>query len=252
MLAAFEKIQTESNGEVIPLLYAGADNWTIGQFFDYFAVSALNVPNDNAAGKALLDGSFDWSQWTPIPALFKKIYDEGYMNEDVFTAKYSDYAKLFATDQVAFVTTAPSFSDDAYAINPETEIGIMPVPAWNEGEPPNFSGGERNSMGIWKDSQHIEEAKQILNYFAQPENMALIANASKLPAGIKNVQADHEFAKYYEQYEDVMVYPYFDRVYLPSGMWDVMCNTGMELLADVVTPEEYSEIMKENVERLKQ
>jgi len=250
--SAFEKIKTESGGKVIPLLYAGADNWTIGQFFDYFAVSLLNVPNGGAAGNALLDGSFDWNEWTPLPAKFKEYFDKGYINKDVFTMKFSDYAKLFATDQVAFVSTAPSFADDVYKVNPDSKIGIMPVPAWNDGEQPNFSGGERNTMGVWKDSKVKDAAKKVLAYFSQTDNLKLIENTVKIPSGLKGVEADHEFVSYYKQYESVPVFPYFDRVYLPSGMWDVMCTTGMELLAGGTTPEGYSKTMEENVRRLLQ
>jgi len=46
------------------------------------------------------------------------------------------------------------------------------------------------------------------------------------------------------------VFPYFDRVYLPNGMWDVMCKTGTALLAEQVTPQQFSEKMKQEVERL--
>ncbi len=29
---------------------------------------------------------------------------------------------------------------------------------------------------------------------------------------------------------------YFDRLYLPNGMWDVMGTAGQELMADILTP----------------
>ena len=64
------------------------------------------------------------------------------------------------------------------------------------------------------------------------------------------LQLNHEFAKYYEQYKDVRVFPYFDRVYLPNGMWDIMCTNGLDLIAGHITAAEFSTIMKENVTRL--
>ena len=48
------------------------------------------------------------------------------------------------------------------------------------------------------------------------------------------VDGNYEFLKpYYEKYmsEGVYTIPYFDRVYLPSGLYDVMCTTGTSILA---------------------
>ncbi|KRE69744.1 ABC transporter substrate-binding protein [Paenibacillus sp. Soil750] len=249
LMAASEKIKTESKGEVVPFYFAGADNWTVGEHFDLFAIPQLISPKDNSAS-ALLDGSFDWSKWTPLPTKFKEMYDKGYMNKDVVTAKFSDLAKLFAQDKVAFFDGGPSFADDAYKVNKDVKIGIMPVPSIVAGDTPNFSGGERDTMGIWKDTKHMDEAKKLLAFFAKPENLAKISNVMKLPAGLKGVTATHEFAVYYEQYKDIRVFPYFDRVYLPNGMWDVMCTSGLDLITGHITAEKYSQIMKENVARL--
>ena len=248
LMAAFEKIKKESKGEVVPYFFAGGDNWTIGQHFDEFATSLLISPNDNSA-EALLNGSFDWSKWTPLAQEYKEMFEQGYFNKDVITAKFSDLPKLFATDKVAFFVGAPSFADDVYKINPNAKIGVMPVPAMVEGDEPNFSGGERNTMGVWNNTKYPEQAKKLLAYFAKEENMAKIANVMKAPAGLKGVKATHEFATYYDQYANIRVFPYFDRVYLPSGMWDVLCNSGAELLAGLA-PEKFSDAMKVNVERL--
>ena len=35
---------------------------------------------------------------------------------------------------------------------------------------------------------------------------------------------------YFDKYKTVETFPYFDREYLPSGLWDVMCSTGAEIL----------------------
>lgn len=249
LIAAGEKIKAESNGEVIPFYFSATDNWMVGQYFDYLASSLLITPRNNHAD-ALLDGSFDWTKWTPLPAAFKEMNDKGLINEDVLSSKYDDLPKLFAQNKVAFAFLYPQFADQVHEMNPDVKIGIMPVPAWYDDDQPNFSGGERNTMGIWKDSAHIPQAQQFLNFFAEKQNQAMIASAFKIPAGLKGVEANHEFVEYYEKYQDVQVVPYFDRVYLPSGMWDVMCNTGVQLLAGQITPEQYSEIMEQEVNRL--
>jgi raffinose/stachyose/melibiose transport system substrate-binding protein len=249
LMAAFEKIKTESKGDITPMYFSGVDNWTVGEHFDLFASTLLIAPKDNSAS-TLLDGTFDWEKWTPLATEFKKMYDKGYMNKDVITAKYSDLPQLFATGKVAFFDGGPSFADDAYKVNKDVKIGIMPVPSIVAGDEPTFSGGERDTMGVWKDSKHQVEAKKLLAFYAKSENLAKISNAMKLPAGLKDIKATHEFAAYYDQYSAIRVLPYFDRVYLPSGMWDVMCNSAIELIAGRITADKYSSNMKENVARL--
>jgi raffinose/stachyose/melibiose transport system substrate-binding protein len=249
LVAAGNKILTESKGDVVPFYFSAIDDWMIGQYFDYFATSLLISP-DNNSGEALLNNSFDWSKWTPLPESFLELNQNNLMNKDVLTAKYSDLPNRFAEGKVAFTLLGPSFADEVHKINPDLKIGFMPVPSMVEGDEPNFSGGERYTMGAWKDSSRLEEAKKLIAFFAKTENMEKIANATKLPPGLTGVTAGHEFTEYYEKYADIRVFPYFDRVYLPNGMWDVMCKTGTELLAGRVTPEGYSDIMKKEVDRL--
>jgi len=250
LMNAAEKIKTESKGEVSPFYMSGVDNYMIGQFLDQYATSLLISPEQNDA-QSLLDGTFDWNKWTPLAKNLLELKNKGYLNKDVLTAKFSDMPQRFAQGKVAFVIGGPSFADDVCKVNPNVKIGYMPVTSMVAGDSPNFSGGERYTMGAWKDGKHLAEAKKLIAFFAKPENMSKIANATKLPAGLKNIESSHEFSSYYEQYANVRVFPYFDRVYLPNGMWDVMCKTGTALLAGGVTPEQFSQKMKSEYERLR-
>ncbi|MCM3115370.1 extracellular solute-binding protein [Neobacillus sp. MER 74] len=249
LIAASEQILEKSNGKTVPFYFSGVDKWTIGQFFDLFANSLFITPEKNDK-EALLNNSFDWRKWDELPKKFQEIQKKGLINKDVLTAKYSDLPKSFAEERTAFALVGPYISDEVHKINPDIKIGLMPVPAIAEGDKPNFSGGEHSSMGIWKDSKHPEEAKKLLQFFAKKENLARLSDATKLPSGIKGVTASHELVGYYEKYNDVQVVPYFDRVYLPNGIWDTMCVQGAELLADRITPKDYSDVMKKEVERL--
>ncbi|MBB3867139.1 raffinose/stachyose/melibiose transport system substrate-binding protein [Parageobacillus toebii NBRC 107807] len=252
LLAAAEKIKKESNGQVSPFYFSGIDAAMIGQFFDYFATSLFISPEKNYA-QDLLNGTFDWSKWTYLPEKFKEIYDKGLMNKDVLTAKYSDLPRLFAEGKVAFVMMGPAFVEQAKEINSNLKVGYMPVPAIVKGDEPTFSGGERFTLAVWKDSPHLEEAKKLINFFAKTENLKKMAEATKLPAGVKGVNADlGELTQYYEKYANIRVFPYFDRVYLPNGMWDVMCTNGQELIAGSITPKQFSENMEKQFQRLRE
>ncbi|NQX58606.1 ABC transporter substrate-binding protein [Paenibacillus qinlingensis] len=249
LMAAAEKIVKESHGEVVPFFFSGIDSWTIGQYFDYYA-SSLFEKSDVFKKYPLTASDSEWSQWNVLAVKWKEMFDKGYINQDVFKAKYSDLPKLFAEGKVAFSFASPSFADDAYEVNPKTRIGIMPVPSLSVGGRTAFSSGERNTMGIWKKSKHLNEAKLLVNEFAKPANMKKIADVVKIPPGLTGVTPEHEFVSFYNLYDQVLVTPYFDRIYLPNGMWDVMRSLGIELIAGDVAPEKFGKLMKQEVARL--
>lgn len=66
-----------------------------------------------------------------------------------------------------------------------------------------------------------------------------------------NVQTDIFYANDYKRYQHIKVQPYFDRLYLPNGMWDVMGTAGQELMADILTPAEISAKLGREYKRLR-
>ncbi|RBW71320.1 ABC transporter substrate-binding protein [Bacillus taeanensis] len=251
LMTALETIKEKSNGDVVPLWIPGGDNWTIAQIFDEMATPLLITDKENSHGEQLLDGSFDWSNYTLLAEKMKEMQEKRLLNEDVLTAKLSQAPELMAQNKIGFTFVGGSLGPDATELNPEVKVGTMPVPAVHEGDQPSWIGGERFTLAAWKDSEHLEEAKKFIEFLAQPEVAKEIAEGTSSPTGLKNAEADTYYSKYYENFEEVKVQPYFDRVYLPSGMWDVMATTGQELLADTLTPEQLSKKMEEEYKRLR-
>ncbi len=90
------------------------------------------------------------------------------------------------------------------------------------------------AVGVWKDSPHKKEALELLNYMARPEVCSKLAAACGMPAGLEGVESETGILQpYYEKYMNagILTIPYFDRVYLPNGLYDVMCTTGTSILA---------------------
>lgn len=250
LLAAAETLKTKSNGEITPFFMSGVDNGMIGQFLDQYATSLFISPQQNDA-QSLLDGKFDWNKWADLAQKLLDLKTKGYINKDVLTAKRSDMPTRFAQGKVAFIIGGPTFADEVHKVDPNVKVGIMPLTSMVPGDSTNFSGGERYTMGAWKDGKHLEESKKLIAFFAKPENMTRLANASKLPAGLKDIPSQHEFSEYYDQFASVRVFPYFDRVYLPNGMWDVICKTGTALLAGNVSPQQFADKMESEYNRLR-
>ncbi|GGG59573.1 ABC transporter substrate-binding protein [Paenibacillus radicis (ex Gao et al. 2016)] len=251
LMEAAETITKESGGAVAPFHMGGSDNWPVGQYFDYFA-NPLYISAAQNQSAQLLDGSFDWSNWDQFAEMFADLHKKGYLNKDVLTAKYNDDAKALAEGKTAFLFYGAYAIEEAKKINPELHAGFMPIPSIVEGDTPTFVGGEKTTWGVSKDSKNIEAAKKFVAYFAKPENAQLVAVSNALPSGIKGTAVDAgDLSTYYEQYKDIRVLPYFDRVFLPNGMWDVMCKNGQDLISGGITVKQFSENMEKEYNRLR-
>ncbi len=250
-LAACETIKSKSGGKVIPVHMGGADSWPVGQYYDFFSTPLAISPAQNDA-QALLGGTYDWSKYVALSSNLLTLKEKGYLNPDVLTAKYSDSAKAFAEGRAAFGFYGAFLCEEALKTNPDCQCGLMPIPALAPGDSPTLVGGEMTTWGVWKDSPNIEAAKELVAYYARPENVAAVANSNRLPAGLTGVQIDAGYlTRYYQEYADLRVFPYFDRVYLPNGMWDVLCRAGQDVLAGGVTPEQATQTIQQEYERLR-
>lgn len=248
-MSALETIKEKGKGEVTPLWFAGADKSAFGQFFDQFATPLL-ITGEKNYKEELLDGTFDWSNYTFLPEKLKEMQDKGLLNEDVLTAQNHQMVDLMAQNKIAFIVGGGMLGPSVEELNPDVKLGIIPMPVMEEGDKPSWIGGERHTLAVWKDSKVKEEAKQFLDFISQPEIVKEIAEGTSLPAGLTNTESKNYYSDDYEKYKDNKVEPYFDRVYLPSGMWDPMGAAGQELLSGTMTPEEVSKKMAVEYKRL--
>jgi raffinose/stachyose/melibiose transport system substrate-binding protein len=250
-MAACETIKTQSEGQVDCVHIGGADSWPVGQFYDFFSTPLAISPTPNDE-QALLDGTYDWSKYTVLSQNLLDLKTNGYLNEDALTAKYTDAAAALAEGKAAFGFYGPFICEESLKTNPDFNCGIMPIPALVEGDEPTFAGGELTTWGVWKDSPHTEAAIKFVNFYARPENVKAVAESNKAPAGLTGVEVDAGYlTKYYEQYADLRTFTYFDRIYLPNGMWDVLCKNGQDVLAGGATPEQATENIAKEYTRLR-
>lgn len=118
------------------------------------------------------------------------------------------------------------------------------MPAKEESGASYFGTGEGNfsCFGIWKDTEYADECKQLLEYLAKPEIAVQIVKIDGgIPALTDIALSENDDAAYttnafkeaQELFEGDLTYDnFFDREYLPSGMWSVMADSVSTLLAD--------------------
>ncbi len=223
--------ETIKNSGVTPLHIGGKDTWTIGQFFDWVAPSFYVTDEANSKAEELKSGTFDSAIWCEVAQLMSDWTEAGYFNADVLTADYNSDMEALATGTAAFGFYGPSSMVDIYNKNADANVGMMPIPAAHEGDEPTLIAGEDVAVGIWKDTKYPEAAQELLEYLARPEVCAEISKAAGNSAGLSDVEVElGDIKTYFDKYKTVETFPYFDREYLPSGLWDVMCSTGAEIL----------------------
>lgn len=250
-MEALRTIKEKSNGDVVPLWFSGSDKGSLAQYFDQFATPLLITHEDHNYEKELLEGTFDWSNYTYLVEKLKEMQTEGLLNIDVLTAQTHELNELMAQGKIGFVVSSGSIGPDVSELNPDIQVGVQPMPTIFDGGVQSWIGGERHTVALSKDSKHPEEARKFIEFLAQPEIAKKIAEGTNLQAGLTNVETENFYTKYYEMYADVKIEPYFDRIYLPSGMWDVMGTTSQELLSGVMKPEDVSAKMGEEYLRLR-
>lgn len=232
---------------------AGKDSRQPANLMDIAATTFIASRPDKDLAAKLADGSFNWQEdWAPVSQFLMDLKDNGYLNVDAATCDPVDLNARLAENKTLFVVgSSQDMIRQVEAINPEAKFRMAPIPAM-DGQEPAFCGGEREAYGVWKDTEHEDICLAVLEYMAQPENVKLICEASgKLPA-IKNVTPDlGSVADDYKQYETVPMYGFFDRVYLPNGMWSTLKTIGSGIIAGEMTVGESVHTMESDYNTLR-
>jgi raffinose/stachyose/melibiose transport system substrate-binding protein len=208
----------------IPITVSGKDNAPAGNVADWIAPGGY----DEGQLDELTAGTFVDEPYTDMLSMVDDWREAGYFNPDYSSATADDMARALADDRTAFVFSQNATANNALQYNPEANLGFIPVPSLTGGSP-YLIGGEMNAYGISKSSEHLDDAKAFLAFLAQAENATMLAGAAGNLPGLTNATADlgalqSSFDSFMTS-GDVPLVPYFDRVYLPNGMWNTMVTT---------------------------
>ena len=245
--------QVAKDNGYVGVYVAGKDSRSPAYVLNLMAPSfLLNGADAAKTGASLQDGSFDWTKWAAVNQFLMDLKDKGYMNVDCATADTANQSETLVAKESLFIFQRTSVLIEAWDIDPEADLGFIPMPAMNAEEEPYLVGGESQAFGIWKDSKNIEAAKAFLAYMARPENIKLIAEVCGEAPGLQGVTVDSgNLTPWFEAWANTKVQPWFDRVYLPSGMWAIMRDTGSGLIGGATTIENADQTMKDNYDKLR-
>ena len=246
-----ECCEVAKNAGYEPVFMAGKDTRSPAYVLDLMAPSFLINNDDGSNATALADGSFDWEKWLPVAEFLNTLKEKEYLNTDCATADTIFQPEKLANKETLFIFQRNSVLNECWQIDPEANVGFIPFPVQSEEDAPYLVGGEGHAYGIWKDTEHLDIARALLEFMARPENIEKICLATGESAGLTNVEADQgKLGEWSEKWSEVKVLPWFDRVNLPSGMWAILRDTGSAIIAGEATPDEVTTIMEENYVKL--
>lgn len=219
-----EALAKVKDAGVVPISSSGKDDWFAGNVADWLGSGSY----DEGESGMLADGDFVDSGFE---AMFGKIEEwtkAGYFNPDFSSATSDDIATALGQGKTAFVMIQNSLALSARQFVPDAQLGFIPVPAIN-GDPEYLIGGEGVALGAWRDGEHKKQALDFLAFLAEPDNIGTFAGEDGNPAGLTGVEVDlGDLSGSYDQFftpGDVRMVPYFDRAYLPNGMWNTLIST---------------------------
>lgn len=208
-------------------------------------LSAYGFYDDDQLGQ-LQDGTFAEDSWKGVAGLISTWQKKGYVNKDYTSATPDDCAKALAQGNAGFALINNTLAMDALSYNPDAKIAYVPIPGSDIIKPYMVGGEGQTALGVAKNG-NVEAAKKFLTYLAQPEVAATLVAGTGSPSGLTTVKADlGSLTDSYTKVQDdgVELKPYFDRTYLPNGMWSTLCTAVDSLLTGQGTPQTTLEQVK--------
>lgn len=231
---ACEKVK---NAGVDPIHIGGKDTWTAAVLYNAMAPAFYTAQGCRyPSGDALKDGSFDWdANGSYVLAEIAEMVQKGYFNADLITA--DDAATLTAIGEGTAAFNTDVNIAEVVTIVPEAQLGIMPIPSTSEDGKSEYMIGEGSCFGIWKDTEKMDAAKQLLDYLAEPETATRVMEADGgLPAleGMNTENVTYKaFVESQSAFEGDIYYDnLFDREYFPTGMFNAMGDAVIEVFMD--------------------
>ena len=204
----------------------------------------MEADSTNGQVEALKTGNAEAEMFTATLNFLVELKDKGYFNVDYVTADASGIPEKLASGGVLFAMESNSTMADAYVLNEDATLAMMPIPTTSTEIETFLTGGEKEAYGVWKDSENQEIALELLKFMSQPENIEKISSASGMPVSMKN--ASENLGKIQESYDAVKnqrILNKFDRECFPNGMWSTMKTIGSALIAGDTTAEGASEML---------
>lgn len=128
--------------------------------------------------------------WLPAVTEWYKIVEAGCLTEEMLGLSYDQALDEFATGKAAMWECGPWAVETILSKNPEMDLGMFPIPGTNGQEPGWLVGGPGSAFAINANSEHIEEALQVLSATATQEAQQALIKDNAGSSFVKGVEVD--------------------------------------------------------------
>lgn len=234
-----------------PLVSSGKDSGPAGDLANVIAANSFT----DAQLDGFKNGTFDSAAYQ------KEVLDRmgswassGYFNPDYVSASSDDMAKQLGAGDAAFGGGQPSLLATSLTYSPDANVGFIPFPS-NGTNGQYLVGGEgMAAFGVWKDSPRKEAALKFIDFLAEPANATELLKAYASYSGLTNVTADlGTLQSSYDKWVapgKLPTKPFFDRVYLPNGMWSTLISSTDAVITKQATPAQGTKQMADQFKTL--
>lgn len=193
------RIIKEQRPEAAPFFMGGKDSWMLGHLIEFMAHGVIKQKYGTLGSrKAFLENDqtkLDFGQAggsiETLAAAILQLKEEGLINKDFLTATYDNQLEAFASGKAAIISQGMWALSGILAKNPDMqEIGFSPYPALLPETKAVILTAEDSGYSIMSQSEHIEEAKQFLDYLFSVETQISYGEFLKSPSAFTDVQAD--------------------------------------------------------------
>lgn len=153
---------------IIPLYASDKEAWSIQVAFNCMVMQYT----DEETWDKLKTNRLKWSEveeYKNILDDMKGFREMGYTNEDYMEAAYDNAVEAVAEGRAAMYVMGQFFIIDVLRKNPECELMMTPFPYNGSDKLSVISGA--GVFAVCKESEHVKEAKDFLEWFSQPEHM---------------------------------------------------------------------------------
>lgn len=163
--AAAEKLKAAG---ITPFSAGYAEWWVIGQHLLNIAFAQQDDP------VAFIEGLYNGTEsfeGNDVFMQFKDVLDTeiAYANDNPLTTDYNTQVTLFASGQAAMLQQGNWTENMIYEINPDMNMGFLPIPINDEVTSNRLPVGVPNNWVLNKNSKNLEEAKLFLNWMVSSE-----------------------------------------------------------------------------------
>ncbi len=189
-----ELCQKLKDAGYIPIAFPGADIGP-GQLMNAMVMN--NAPDEEIFDK-LINGEAkltdEW--WVKTLEQFQELVDNGYIQKDSLGTKHDAAIALVAQEKAAMLATGSFAMANIKSLNEDIKLGLLAPITTSESEAV-YEGIHTTTfmLGINKNSQKKEEARQFIEFLSKPENASVYANKTGQHLTVKEVSYESEELK---------------------------------------------------------